>query len=187
MIQSFLKPGKNQIWESRCSNRFPPTHPVHGLTEAVQERVDTEGLATKPSPTQTARMRSLLLLLEHKHSCPSSRFGTRGEQSKVSHCVLSPIRDMLDQNVDKLLGCIPLSNKLLISRILRQVLDLIYRKIKKSCVLLRMKTTRSMETSCREATRRYEEIRRGADAWQRFTRTANGLCLPRGTRALLER
>lgn len=50
----------------RCSTASP----MHRSTETVLERIGTERFQTKPSPTQSGRMRSWLLPQQHEDTSP---------------------------------------------------------------------------------------------------------------------
>jgi hypothetical protein len=65
----------------------------------------------------------MLLLQEHKHSYPGSCFGTRGEQSEISHIVSTAIWDLLLQDVDKLFVREPHRYQPIISRVLGNILN----------------------------------------------------------------
>ena len=54
-------------------------NPMHGATETVLERIGTERFQTKPSPTQSGRVRSSLLVQQHEE-----QFASRGSANNIA-------------------------------------------------------------------------------------------------------
>jgi len=55
-------------------NWSPAASPVHEPTLTIQQRIRAEGFDAEPSPGESGRMRSLLLIQQNEDSAPQSRF-----------------------------------------------------------------------------------------------------------------
>src|SRR5438552_1004429 len=97
------------------------TDSPHELATTVQQRINTERLATQPSPGQPGRVRPFSLIQQDKDSDPCSVFCPRRKQSKISHRMPTAIRNMLHQKADEFFIRIVFVNELLISSVLRQI------------------------------------------------------------------
>jgi hypothetical protein len=91
----------------------------------IDERISTETWQSgNYRDTHPGRMRPLPLIQQHENCCPSQTFGARRQQSKISHRVPALIENMLHEKAHEFLIRVAFVNELLISSVLRQIVDL---------------------------------------------------------------
>src|ERR1700722_19335123 len=96
---------------------------MHPFAQIINKGIFPKALKAQTCPIQSAWFRTLFLPQQHKNSGQRPMYGTRCEQSKISHTMPASIRHVLHQNVQKLFSGKPQCLEPVVSCVLCQILD----------------------------------------------------------------